>query len=258
MRLLLLMLVLVSAAPAGARAPIAPGETAAAILDQAVEAMGGETWLNPRTLVLQGSAIFYGPDGAVPRSQADDYRMWRAMDPGRTVAHGADGKVRILARSAGARLFEVGYDGTTTWTEKGVMPKADADRYWASNFGFGIIRRARVAGVTVKRVPDRAVDGHPLALIQIIDPSGGKTLFGIDRDSRLVRYMAFDSPRGFHERIYDDFEAMTSPRWVQARSVTLFYDGVMANSVRWVRAQVNVAIDSATFAPPAALPAARP
>lgn len=240
--------------PAAARAPIGPGASAAAILDQAVAAMGGETWLNPRTLILEGSATFYGPDGAIPRSRADDYRMWRAMDPGRTVAHGADGKVRILARSSGTRQFEVGYDGVTTWTDKGVMPKVEADRYWASNFGFGIIRRARGPGFRLERAPDRSVDGHPLAVIRAIDPTGGKTMFGIDRASRLVRYMAFDSPRGFHERIYDDFVAMTAPRWVQARSVTLFYDGVMANSVRWTRARVNAAIDSSTFAPPATLP----
>ena len=39
-------------------------------------------------------------------------------------------------------MFEVGYDGDTTWTQDGIMPREEADAYWASAFGFGIIRRA--------------------------------------------------------------------------------------------------------------------
>ena len=234
--------------PAAARAPIGPGASAAAILDQAVAAMGGETWLNPRTLILEGSATFYGPDGAIPRSRADDYRMWRAMDPGRTVAHGADGKGRILARSSGTRQFEVGYDGVTTWTDKGVMPKPAADAYWAANFGFGIIRQALGPDFTLERVPDRMIDGHSVALIRILGPDGGRTLFGIDRATRFVRYMAFASPRGFHERSYDDF--LVARGWVQARKVTLTYDGVVQNVVRWTKVTVDAPIDPAIFAPP--------
>lgn len=126
----------------------APDDSARAILERAVDAAGGEAWLNPSTLYLAGSAVFYAPDSAEPRSTADDYRMWRAMNPDRTTAHGADGKVRITAKSSGKLMFEVGYDGTTTWTEKGVMPKDQADAYWASNFGFGIIREALGTGFT--------------------------------------------------------------------------------------------------------------
>jgi hypothetical protein len=41
----------------------------------------------------------------------------------------AKGKVRISAISNGRPMFLVGFDGSTTWTEKGVMPKAEADAY---------------------------------------------------------------------------------------------------------------------------------
>ena len=100
---LLPVLALCVAAPAAAEEL-----TARQILERAVEAAGGESWLNPRTLVLEGEAIFYAPDSPTPRSRADDYRMWRAMNPDRTVSHGADGKVRITAKSGGRLLFEVG------------------------------------------------------------------------------------------------------------------------------------------------------
>ncbi len=223
---------------------------ARAVLEAAVKAAGGETWLNPRTLVLTGHAVFYAPDGVTPRSTADDYRMWRAMNPDRAVSHGADGKVRITAKSGGKLMFEVGYDGETTWTEKGVMPKAQADAYWAANFGFGIIRRALEPGFALERAPDRNIEGHALDMIRVIDPQGGKTLFGIDKQSHYIRYMGFMSPRGWHERIYDDFVRYRNPDWVQARSVTLIYDGVKANTVFWDGARVNAAIEPELFAWP--------
>ncbi|MDM7957506.1 hypothetical protein [Blastomonas sp.] len=225
--------------------------SARSILERAVEAAGGEAWLNPTTLYLAGSAVFYAPDSAEPRATADDYRMWRAMNPDRTTAHGADGKVRITAKSGGRLMFEVGYDGSTTWTEQGVMPKDQADAYWASNFGFGIIREALGEGFRLERAPDRNVGGHPIALIRVISPDGGATLFGIDTQSHYIRYMGFTTPRGFHERHYDDFITLPSG-WVQAREVTLFYNGVKANTVFWREVRVGEPIAPALFAPQSA------
>ncbi len=51
-------------------------------------------------------------------------------------------KVRIIAKAGAQQLFTVGYDGQTTRTERGIRPKVEADVFWASNFGFGIIRHA--------------------------------------------------------------------------------------------------------------------
>jgi hypothetical protein len=42
------------------------------------------------------------------------------------------------------------------------MPKAEADAYWASNFGFGIIRSALKPGFRLERAPDAEVGGHPV------------------------------------------------------------------------------------------------
>lgn len=244
---LLVMVIMALASMGIARAATEPGPRA--ILEQAVAAAGGQAWLNPSTLYLAGKAVFYSPDSSTPRSTADDYRMWRAMGEDRTTAHGADGKVRIVARSGERLLFEVGYDGSTTWTEKGIMPRDQADAYWASNFGFGIIREALKPGFTLERAPDRDVGGHPVWLVRIIAPDGGRTLFGIDQQTHYIRYMGFTTPRGFHERYYDDFMQLPTG-WVQARTVTLFYDGVKANTVYWREVRVGEPIDPALFAPP--------
>lgn len=61
--------------------------------------------------------------------------------------------------------------------------------------------------------------------------------------------MSFVTPRGFHERHYDDFVRLPSG-WVQAREVTLFYNGVKANTVFWQEVKVGEPIDPGLFAPP--------
>jgi hypothetical protein len=228
----------------------AQAEDARTIIARAAEVAGGEAWLSPATLWLEGRAEFYAPDKPGVVRRAESYVMWRVLDPNRTAAHGPDGKVRITARSGGRLLFDVGYDGETTWNERGVVPKAEADAYWAANFGFGIIRMALKQGFKLELAPNRTIDGHALDMVRIVDPGGQATLFGIDAKSRYIRYMGFATPRGWHERVYDDFVFFRSPRWLQARSVTLFYNGVRQNTVYRDKAVVGQPIDPATFVMP--------
>lgn len=224
-----------------------PAPDARDMVARAVEAHGGEVWLAPGTLILAGEAEFFAPDQVEPVSRVDDYRMWREMNPNRDSAHGADGKVRIDARTSGKLIFAVGYDGKSTWTDKGVMPAAEAEAYWASNFGFGIIRAALEKKLRIERAPSRDIAGHPVDMVRIYDARGEATLFGFDKESHFIRYMAFQSPRGWHERQYDDFIRLTGTNWVQAREVTLFYNGIMANRVRWHTAEIGVPIEPGHF-----------
>jgi uncharacterized protein (DUF1330 family) len=234
------------AGPATTAAPTAQ-LGAQEILQRAVNAAGGDAWLNPRTLVMSGRAVFWGADGAEPKRIADDYRMWRVFDPNRSTAHAADGKVLIRAKSGDKTLFEAAYDGANTWTERGITPKAEADAYWASNFGFGIIRQAQKPGFKLDRVGDDDEGGRPLYKLRLADPKGGQTLFGIDRQSYAIRTMEFMTPRGWHKRVYDDFVELKDPRWLQARKVTLYYNGVKQNEVQWQDVKVNVPVDEALF-----------
>jgi hypothetical protein len=220
------------------------------ILARAADAAGGSDWINARTLALTGRAVFWGPTGAAPRSTADDYRMWRVFDPTRAAAHAAEGKVRIIAKSGECLLFTIGFDGTTTWTEKGVTPPAEAATFWASNFGFGIIRRAGDPGFKAERLADDGIAGHPLFIVRLTDPKGGETLFGIDAKSYAIRTMGFVTPKGWHVRTYDDFIRLRRPNWLQARKVTLYYNGVKANEVYWSKTVVNAPVDEALFTPP--------
>lgn len=220
------------------------------ILALAREAAGGDDWANASSLALSGTAVFYGSTGHKPRSKSDNYRMWRIFDRNRKAAHGPDGKVRIVAKNGKKLIFEVGYDGETTWTEKGVIPKKQADQYWANSFGFGIIRQAAKPGFIATRIADDSIAGHQLYMVELTDPTGGKTLFGIDKKSHAIRKIGFDTPRGWHERTYDDFVYLENPRWLQARHVTLYYNGRKSNEVFWTTANVNKPIEPGIFAAP--------
>jgi hypothetical protein len=222
------------------------------ILARATEAHGGDRWTQVRTLILTGSAVFWGKGGAAPTSAPDSYIMHRAFDPDRQAAHGAEGKLRIEVRDKGKPVFTVGFDGETTWNDKGIIPKPEADAYWASNFGFGIIRHALKPGFTATRLADGNVDGHAVYIVRLIDPAGSESLFGIDQRDYAVRMVGFATPRGWHVRSYSDFfRPAGAPWWLQAGRVTLTYNGVKQNEIYWRGVQIDQPIDEALFARPA-------
>jgi len=218
------------------------------IIAQAYEAAGGEAWARAKTLTLKGRAVFYGPDAAAPRAIADDYTMAREFEDVRTNAHGEAGKVLIHGKSNGKTLFLVGSNGAQSFNEKGIIPKADAEKFWANNFGFGVIRSALGPGFTLTRLPDDNVGGHPSYTVRVTDPAGTTTLFGIDQTSHFIRMVGFSTPSGWHARNYDDFVAQ--PGWTQARTVTLYYNGVIANQVFWTEWAVNPPLAASLFDPP--------
>jgi hypothetical protein len=231
---------------------------ARAIMERSYQAMGGDQWAKARTLRLEGRAVFWG-DGPEPRAEAPRYVMWRVLDPDRRSAHAAEGKVRIEADLPGGRpMIRVGFDGETTWNEKGVVPRAEADAFWASNFGYGVVRHALKQGYRLERLPDDEVEGHAVFTIRVTDPAGAATLFGVDAREFMVRRVGFVTPRGYHERTYADFFRLTRPAgWLQPGRVTLFYNGIKANMIVWEKAVVDESIPDSLFAPPAAASAPR-
>ena len=247
LRHLFALIALLCAAPAFA----ADDPDARTILARATDAHGGARWADVGTLELVGSAVFWGNSGAAPTSAPDSYIMHRAFDPDRQAAHGAEGKLRITVSHQGQRVFTVGFDGTNTWNDKGVVPKAEADAYWASNFGFGIIRHAAKPGFTATRLADSNVEGHPVYMVRLTDPVCSDSLFGIDQASHAVRMVGFATPRGWHVRSYTDFfRPAAAPWWLQAGKVTLTYNGVKQNEIYWHDVKVNAPIDASLFASP--------
>jgi len=219
--------------------------TGAQIVAGAYEAAGGEAWVNPQSLYMEGYGLFWR--GAQDFVRYEPYRMWRVYPQAKGEAHTADGRVRIEAMADSAPVFQIAFDGEHTYDQNGrVEEEADSDR-WASNFGFGVIRHALDEGYTVDRLPDDYVDGAPAYTVRVNDPAGGETLFKIRMEDDAVVSVGFDTPRGWHERIYSKFYTNTEGGWVQPGRVRLYYDGVKANEIYWTSFTTGETYDEALF-----------
>ena len=197
-------------------------------------AAGGDSWKRPRTLHLTGNAIQH-------------YEMWRVFPAWSQAAHGANGKFRLDARNGDATLFQISYDGQDTWNDKGKVEQAAASREWSENFGFGIIRFALDEGFKVTRMADDQVEGRPAWTVRVTDPGGAQTMFWIDQADHTVRKVGFDTPRGWHERIYSDFYMVKDPAFQQPGRVRLYYGGALVSDIRWTAATVDQPIDDRVF-----------
>lgn len=230
-----------------ALSPNAPERSADDIMRAAHMAAGGESWVRPNTLSMDGYAVFYR-DGQATRHQR--HTMYRVYDAAKADAHRADGKVRITSVRDGVPIIDVAYDGLNTSTAQGPQPKSEADARWASNFGFGVIRHALDEGHLLSRLPDDLIDGKAAYWVRVTDPAGGTTQFAIAHNDHAILSVAFDTERGWHQRIYSDFYSNMGISWVQPRRVRLFYDGVKANEVIWTRHMIDAELPDCLFTLP--------
>lgn len=235
-RYLIALLTLLPTAIVYAEAPALtpPDELSAVeIVERAYAHAGGDEWVNPRSLRMEGYGLFWrGTETAV---RYEPYTMWRVYPETKDDAHAADGRVRIEAFRDSEVVFQIAFDGERTYDQDGpVEDQADSDR-WSSNFGFGVIRHALDGGYAVSRLPDDAVDGAPAYTVRITDPAGGETLFRIRQADFAIVSVGFDTPRGWHERIYSEFYRNEDGGWLQPGRVRLYYDGEKANEIYWTR-----------------------
>lgn len=219
------------------------------IMTRAHEAAGGETWSRPKSLAMDGYAVFYKGGQSVKH---EHHRMWRVYDATKTDAHKVDGKVRIESILNGRPVINLSYDGETTYTPQGAQPKSESDKRWSSNFGFGVIRHALDAGYSLERLPDDLIDGKPAFMIKVMDAAGGETQFGIAQADYKILKVGFESPRGWHERVYSNFYSNTGENWVQPGRVRLYYNGVKANEVIWTSYAINRELPDCLFVLPEA------
>lgn len=229
--------------------PLEPGLDATEIMARAHEAAGGAQWTRPRSLALSGYAVFYR-DGKATRHET--HNMWRVYERGKQEAHAADGKVRIESIRDGRAVINVSFDGEATYTDAGRAPPSAADAQWSSSFGFGVVRHALDPGYRLARLPDDLVDGRPAWVVNVIDPTGGETRFAIAQDDHAILRVGFDTPRGWHERIYSGFFSNPGERWRQPARVRLYYDGVKANEVIWTAYAIDEALPACLFVLPEA------
>lgn len=224
----------------------APALTAKDIIVHAHAAAGGATWQKPRSLFMRGYAVFYRGAEA---TEYDRYEMSRVYPTSKTRAHAADGKVKIEAWRGAQRTFLIAFDGAHTYDANGRLNSEQANDRWSASFGFGAIRHALDAGWTQVRLPDDLVDGRPAYFIELTDPSGAMTRFGIENETYRILYVGFDTDRGWHERHYSAFFTKPGVEWVQPGRVRLFYNGVKQNEVIWTDFSLDAQFGVGHFSP---------
>lgn len=229
--------------------------TPAQIVDSVIARAGGENWSRPKTLQLRGSATFYFQGKAENAIELPVYKMWRVFPGISRAAHEANGKVRFdaFSRPKGAikdsTYFQVCFDGKSTY--QFYSPEAEPQRessLWENNFGFGILRFATAdTAFRLVRMADDQTEGHECYVLRVIDPKQAVTDFAIDKREYFIRYVGFKTPRGFHHRVYSDFEWHPNPRFLQPTRVRLYYDGVKWTDIRWREFEVNAPIADSIF-----------
>lgn len=219
------------------------------IMRQAHNVAGGQSWTRPISLSMDGYAVFYRDGDSVTHER---HSMWRVYAADKVEAHRVDGKVRIQSVRDGVAVIDLAYDGVTTSTAKGPQPKSEADKRWASNFGFGVIRHALDEGYELTRLADDLVDGRAAYVLRVNDPAGGETLFAIRQSDFAIVRVGFDTERGWHERIYSNFFSNPGESWQQPGRVRLYYNGIKANEVIWTRYKINEPLPDCLFVLPEA------
>jgi len=230
--------------------------TAREIVARAHAAAGGEAWLHAGTNVMRGYATLCRDGRPEACVTADRYEMYRVYPTELKQAHAGSGKFRLDAWSGDRLLFQTAFDGERSYDQDGPVPGPRAQTDEGTGFGFSAIRFALAEGFRVERLMDDQVEGNPCFFVRVTDPSGQATVFAIDQLDGSIRSAAWQSPRGWHQRLYSEFYRVGAAGFLQPGRVRHFYDGVKSVDIRWTSAEIGTPIPDATFilgpkAPPA-------
>jgi hypothetical protein len=224
--------------------------TALDVLKKATEVAGGETWHNPKTLLLKGDADFT-PYGLADEKNAihfDKYVMHRVFPPYNDEAHKMNGKVRFDAVYKDSTFFLLNFDGKKQTLNLSERAKSYSKQFnLSNNFGFSIIRFADKPEFQTTLLGDDYVDGFPCYMIKIIDPKKNQTVFGIDKKDFYIRQVAFSTEVGFHHRIYSDFVKAKNVSFLQPTRLRIYFEGLKWVDIHWREFYVNQAIDDKVF-----------
>lgn len=222
--------------------------TARSIVEHAIALAGGDGWRDARTLHMKGHATLYRGGLEDSKTQATRYEMWRVYADANDAAHRANGRFRLDAFVGDRPIFQTAFDGEHSYDASGLRAGVEASGDDESGaYGFGIIRFALNEGFKLERLADDQIDGHPAYFVKVTDPKGGVTLFGFDAKDYAIRMVAYSTPRGWHERVYSEFEVKENPRFRQATRVRFFYDGIKTVDVKWEEWSINQPLPVETF-----------
>ena len=218
------------------------------IVARAHAAAGGEAWLKAGSNIMRGHATLCRDGRPEACVTADRYEMYRVYPTGLAAAHAGSGKFRLDAYVGDRVLFQAAFDGERSYDHNGMLsqPRAQSDE--GTGFGFSAIRFALEDGFRVERLTDDQVEGRPCFTLRVTDPSGQTTLFAVDQADYSIRSAAWQSPRGWHQRLYSEFYRVGGEGgFLQPGRVRHYYEGVKSVDIRWTSAELGTEIPDDTF-----------
>jgi len=218
--------------------------TAEELLQKAHAKAGGDFWKNPKSLTLKGHANFFQGDDTLHN---EIHNMWRVYATKKEDAHVANGKVKIESIRNGEPKILLSYDGYNTYDLDGKKEKSAADNMWSSAFGYGAIRHVFDEGYSVSTSGEDMVKNQNTVTVKVVDPNKGETFFDITLGDFKIVKVAFDTPRGWHHRLYSNFFEKEEYTWLQSGLVELFYNDIKTNEVIWEDFEVNESLPDSLF-----------
>ncbi|MCX8019047.1 MAG: hypothetical protein N2747_00970 [Chitinophagaceae bacterium] len=220
------------------------------IVKKIIESLGGQVWLRPESLILKGYA-YWSPHGIKDRDSAfllKPYYMYRIFPDTSHAAHGPNGKIRFDAYRSEEVFLRLIYDGKQTQQHLHALATKYKDYFsWSNNFGFGIIRFCLDEGFNLKLLQEDDLDGHHCYVLYIRDPSGMKTWFWVDKKKYFIRGMGFNTPLGWHLRIYSNYKKDKKSGFVQPKRVRIYFEGIKWIDIYWNEFDVNRKLDDNLF-----------
>ena len=193
------------------------------IIERAYAAAGGDLYRYPGSYHLHGIYLDY--KGGPQPVEYKPYDLYRVQPKDHPRGRVADGKIRVSAYKDGKPTMQIAFDGEKTYGIDGPTGDGADAPFWRTTMGFGMIRFALSLGYTLKRLADDMVDGKPAYNVRVTDPFGESAVFSVRlADARLVR-VQFLTPRGLHDRIFDEFFTKPGSPWVQPGRVRSFING---------------------------------
>lgn len=174
--------------------------------------------------------------------------MWRVFPENNDNGRNANGKVRFDAFDGVNKFFQLTFDGKNTIQYLSEDAKANEETLkWSNNFGFSIFRFIESDGFSVSKLLEDMVDRFPCYFIKITDAKKSETIFRIDKKTFRIRLAEFDTPLGFHQRIYSDFKWHKRPKFLQPRKLRIFNDGIKTAEIFWKDFIINQPIADDVF-----------
>jgi hypothetical protein len=199
-------------------------------------ALGGDAFVNQKTLVLKGSGTLApGPGQSFPVQSLASYAVY-------------PDKSRVDIDLGIALVTQVG-SGDTGWlkTPQGVQDVSGQVKE-GRLYGIEVLRRVGSGGVTARPLADAEVDGKAVKAFALADAEGHETRFYVDPTTSLPVKISFKSTQGDIDVLLSDYRAVSGVQVPYA--VRQLRNGETFLEATYTDVQVNADVDPKLFEKP--------